>query len=176
MSSHLHCMEKAPQTVGDIQVSYDLLVGADGSRSAVRSALQQIMPSTYIQRYRHSQVYCSGPVTGGTDSEVTKHASFEAHPLLKVCTCKSCYLAMPVHHSYCYQRLHPCAYMHTLGYIRCLYIALCCNRTLFEAHICVTMHVTAITCSQIQSACYICSTLYKISRLSTIMPLGNVVV
>jgi len=50
----------------------------------VRSAMEQIMPSTYIQRYRHSQVYCSGPVTGCTDGEVTKHASFEAHPLLKV--------------------------------------------------------------------------------------------
>jgi 2-polyprenyl-6-methoxyphenol hydroxylase-like FAD-dependent oxidoreductase len=84
-----------------MQVSYDLLVGADGSRSAVRSALQQIMPGTYIQRYRHGQVYCSGPVTGCIDGEVTKHTSFEAHPLLKVCTRKSCYLAMPVRHAGC---------------------------------------------------------------------------
>ncbi|KAA6416580.1 MAG: hypothetical protein FRX49_13453 [Trebouxia sp. A1-2] len=65
------------------KVSYDLLVGADGARSAVRSALQQIMPGTHIQRYRHSQVYCSGPVTGCIEGGVTKHASFEAHPLLK---------------------------------------------------------------------------------------------
>ncbi|DBB18334.1 TPA: hypothetical protein ACH3X3_003283 [Trebouxia sp. C0006] len=74
---------KAHQVAGDMRVSYDLLVGADGSRSAVRSAMEQVMPSTYIQRYRHSQVYCSGPVTGCTDGEVTKHASLEAHPLLK---------------------------------------------------------------------------------------------
>ncbi|DBA70580.1 TPA: hypothetical protein ACH3X2_011969 [Trebouxia sp. C0005] len=65
------------------KVSYDLLVGADGARSAVRSALQQIMPGTHIQRCRHSQVYCSGPVTGCIEGGVTKHASFEAHPLLK---------------------------------------------------------------------------------------------
>lgn len=68
------------------QVGYDLLVGADGAGSVVRSALQHIMPDNYIRRYRHKQVYSMTQVTPSDPAKIPAHAVFQAHPI-KVCLC-----------------------------------------------------------------------------------------
>ena len=60
-------------------IPYDLLVGADGAASAVRSALQQIMPATYIRRYRHKQVYSMTQVTPANPAEIPPYTVFHAH-------------------------------------------------------------------------------------------------
>ena len=62
------------------EVSYDLLVGADGAGSVVRSALQQIMPAHYLRRYRHNQVYSMKDVTPSDPGQIPSHAVFQAHP------------------------------------------------------------------------------------------------
>ena len=61
-----------------LQVPYDLLVGADGAGSFVRSAIQQSMPAGYIRRYRHKQMYSMTQMVA-TDPEVPPHAVFQAH-------------------------------------------------------------------------------------------------
>ncbi|DBA98548.1 TPA: hypothetical protein ACH3X1_014351 [Trebouxia sp. C0004] len=63
------------------EVGYDLLVGADGASSVVRSALQQIMPDSYIRRYRHKQVYSMTQVTPSDPAEIPPHAVFQAHAM-----------------------------------------------------------------------------------------------
>ena len=60
-------------------IPYDLLVGADGAGSAVRTALQQIMPANYIQRYRHKQVYSMTQVTPADPARIPPHVLFHAH-------------------------------------------------------------------------------------------------
>ena len=62
-------------------MGYDLLVGADGSGSVVRSALQQIMPAGYILRYRHKQMYSMTQVTPSDPAQIPPHAVFQAHPI-----------------------------------------------------------------------------------------------
>ncbi|KAL0030596.1 hypothetical protein WJX79_007832 [Trebouxia sp. C0005] len=63
------------------EVGYDLLVGADGAGSVVRSALQHIMPDNYIRRYRHKQVYSMTQVTPSDPAKIPAHAVFQAHPI-----------------------------------------------------------------------------------------------
>ena len=63
-----------------LQVSYDLLVGADGAGSVVRSALQQIMPASYVRRYKHKQMYSMGRATPSNPEDVPKHAVTQLHP------------------------------------------------------------------------------------------------
>ncbi|KAA6420858.1 MAG: kynurenine 3-monooxygenase [Trebouxia sp. A1-2] len=64
-----------------LEVGYDLLVGADGAGSVVRSALQHIMPDNYIRRYRHKQVYSMTQVTPSDPAKIPAHAVFQAHPI-----------------------------------------------------------------------------------------------
>ncbi len=59
---------------------YDLLVGADGAASVVRSALQQIMPDGYIRRYRHKQVYSMTQVTSDAE-DIPPHAVLQMHTI-----------------------------------------------------------------------------------------------
>lgn len=61
------------------QVPYDLLVGADGANSLVRSQLQTIMPSSYVRRIRHKGVYTTRGVAVPAE-ELPGHAFFEIHP------------------------------------------------------------------------------------------------
>lgn len=60
------------------QVPYDLLVGADGANSLVRSQLQATMPSGYVRRIRHQGVYTTTGVAVPAD-ELPGHAFFEIH-------------------------------------------------------------------------------------------------
>lgn len=60
-------------------IPYDLLVGADGAASAVRSALQHIMPANYVRRYRHKQVYSMTQMTPDDPAKVSPHVVFQAH-------------------------------------------------------------------------------------------------
>lgn len=73
--SHLHI---------SVQVPYDLLVGADGAGSIVRSALQQILPTTFLRRYRHNHMYTSAPIPNPHSEGNPTHTMLEAHALLKV--------------------------------------------------------------------------------------------
>lgn len=63
------------------EVPYDLLVGADGAASAVRSALQQIMPDGYVRRYRHKQVYSMTQVTPSNAEDIPPHAVLQMHTI-----------------------------------------------------------------------------------------------
>ena len=58
---------------------YDLLVGADGANSFVRSQLQATMPNSYVRRIRHKGVYTTKGVAVPAD-ELPGHAFFEIHP------------------------------------------------------------------------------------------------
>lgn len=61
---------------------YDLLVGADGAGSAVRAAIQQVMPAGYARRYRHKQMYSMAQVERPANPEdIPQHAVFQAHML-----------------------------------------------------------------------------------------------
>lgn len=60
-------------------IPYDLLLGADGAASAVRVALQQIMPAFYVRRFRHKQVYSTTQMTHANPAEIPPHAVFRAH-------------------------------------------------------------------------------------------------
>jgi 2-polyprenyl-6-methoxyphenol hydroxylase-like FAD-dependent oxidoreductase len=60
------------------QVPYDLLVGADGANSLIRSQLQTTMPSNYVRRIRHKGVYTTTGVAVPAD-ELPGHAFFEIH-------------------------------------------------------------------------------------------------
>lgn len=60
-------------------IGYDLLVGADGAASAVRLALQQIMPASYVRRYRHKQVYSMTQMTPANPAKIPPYAVFHAH-------------------------------------------------------------------------------------------------
>ena len=62
-----------------LQVQYDLLVGADGAGSVVRSALEQIMPPGYIRRYRHKQVYTMATATPSCPAEIPQHSVLQMH-------------------------------------------------------------------------------------------------
>ena len=62
------------------EVPYDLLVGADGAGSVVRSALQQIMPAHYLRRYSHNQVYSMMKCTPSDPEQIPSHANSQAHP------------------------------------------------------------------------------------------------
>lgn len=61
------------------EVPYDLLVGADGAGSVVRSALQHIMPPHYIRRYKHSQVYSMVQVTPADPALIPSHSAVQMH-------------------------------------------------------------------------------------------------
>lgn len=61
------------------EVAYDLLVGADGAGSVVRSALQQVMPADYMRRYKHKQVYSMTQVTPTNPAEIPEHAVVQMH-------------------------------------------------------------------------------------------------
>lgn len=61
------------------QVPYDLLVGADGAGSVVRSALQRVMPARYMRRYTHKQVYSMGQVAPCSPEEIPPHSVIQAH-------------------------------------------------------------------------------------------------
>lgn len=63
------------------EVHYDLLVGADGAGSVVRSALQQIMPPHYVRRYRHGQMYSMMNITPSDPGQIAPHAVSQAHPI-----------------------------------------------------------------------------------------------
>ena len=67
-----------------MQVPYDLLIGADGVGSIVRTALSKLMPSNYERRYRHNQSYCTAPITTPVSGGHPLHASLQGHPLFKV--------------------------------------------------------------------------------------------
>lgn len=60
------------------QVPCDLLVGADGGNSLVRSQLQATTPSNYVCRIRHKGVYTTTGVAVPAD-ELPGHAFFEIH-------------------------------------------------------------------------------------------------
>ena len=85
-----------------LQVQYDLLVGADGAGSVVRSALQQIMPASYIRRYRHKQAYSMTQVThSNSEDNIPPHAVFQGHAAKVGLTPNGSYLRLtggqPVH-------------------------------------------------------------------------------
>ena len=61
------------------EVPYDLLVGADGAASVVRSALQQIMSAHFLRRYRHSQVYSMTQVTPSDPALIPSHSAVQMH-------------------------------------------------------------------------------------------------
>ena len=67
------------------EVPYDLLVGADGAGSVVRSALQHIMPPHYLRRYKHSQVYSMVQVTPADPALIPPHSAVQMH-IVKVGT------------------------------------------------------------------------------------------
>ena len=95
----LHCVGDCDEWLVLLQVSYDLLVGADGAGSAVRSALQQIMPANYMRRYKHKQMYSMGRATPSNPEDVPKHAVMQLHTTAaKVCNAK--------HHMVC--AMHVC--------------------------------------------------------------------
>ena len=58
---------------------YDLLVGADGAGSVVRSALQQTMPAHYMRRYTHKQAYSMAQVTPSNPAEIPQHTVVQLH-------------------------------------------------------------------------------------------------
>ena len=62
-----------------LQVAYDLLVGADGAGSVVRSALQQTMPAHYMRRYTHKQVYSMAQVTPSNPAQIPQHTVIQLH-------------------------------------------------------------------------------------------------
>ncbi|KAL3144280.1 hypothetical protein ABBQ32_004045 [Trebouxia sp. C0010 RCD-2024] len=66
-------------TMTQASIPYDLLLGADGAASAVRVALQQIMPAFYVRRFRHKQVYSTTQMTHANPAEIPPHAVFRAH-------------------------------------------------------------------------------------------------
>ncbi|KAL3130529.1 hypothetical protein ABBQ38_008341 [Trebouxia sp. C0009 RCD-2024] len=66
-------------TMTQANIGYDLLVGADGAASAVRLALQQIMPASYVRRYRHKQVYSMTQMTPANPAKIPPYAVFHAH-------------------------------------------------------------------------------------------------
>lgn len=68
-------------------MQYDLLVGADGAGSAVRTELQKVMPPEYIKRRSHTAVYATGPLELTNPDQLPKHTyttmdSFEACSVL----------------------------------------------------------------------------------------------
>ena len=67
-----------------MKVSYDLLIGADGVNSVVRSALQQILPSTFLRRYKHVHVYTSAAIPSDGSQTGPNFTRLEAHALQKV--------------------------------------------------------------------------------------------
>jgi len=93
------------------QVPYDLLVGADGANSLVRSQLQATMPSNYVRRIRHKGVYTTKGVAVPAD-ELPGHAFFEIH-------------TFEVRHGLLDETRH-----HDAD----LYLQLSCNRHLFEKY------------------------------------------
>ena len=62
-----------------MQVHYDLLVGADGAGSVVRSALQSLLPLNFICRYSRNQMYTSGHAAVPDPSTLPAHSLFEGH-------------------------------------------------------------------------------------------------
>ena len=91
-----------------LQVPYDLLVGADGSNSVVRSALQRMMGASYVRRYKHKQVYSMRQASCVISKEVPLHSQFYAHAA-KVC-CATCYLLYMSHQLFTYV-LYDCAFV-----------------------------------------------------------------
>ena len=68
-------------------MQYDLLVGADGAGSAVRSELQKIMPPGFMKRRSHTAVYATGPLELTDPDQLPKHTyttmdSFEASAII----------------------------------------------------------------------------------------------
>ncbi len=81
----VHGLEFNPSNiVMHAQVPYDLLVGADGVGSIVKSAVRQIMPSGYLRRYRHKQVYSMATVTPSDPEDLPPHTVFQIHALKAV--------------------------------------------------------------------------------------------
>ena len=70
--------------LASVQISYDLLIGADGVNSVVRSALQQVLPSTFVRRYKHGHVYTSAAIPSDGFKTGPNFTMLEAHALLKV--------------------------------------------------------------------------------------------
>lgn len=62
-----------------LQVPYDLLIGADGAGSVVRSALEQVMPTDFVRRYRHKQMYSMAQVTPSNPEDIPQHAVLQGH-------------------------------------------------------------------------------------------------
>ena len=76
---------------------YQLLVGADGTGSVVRSALQQLMPANYVRHYRYKQVYSMVSVIL-SDAEDVPHMVLQDHAL-KVLCCVSGRIGAPTVHA-----------------------------------------------------------------------------
>lgn len=71
--------DASAQKIQLLQVPYDLLVGADGAGSVVRSALQQVMPANYMRRYTHKQVYSMAQVTPSNPAHIPQHTVIQLH-------------------------------------------------------------------------------------------------
>lgn len=56
-----------------LQMQYDLLVGADGAGSVVRSELQKAMPPGFLKRKTHTAVYATGPLKIEDPREYPRH-------------------------------------------------------------------------------------------------------
>ena len=70
---------------------YDLLVGADGAGSGVRSQLARIMPPGFCQRFRTDIVQTSGPAELEEGEESSqRHTFFERHDF-SVCILLACW-------------------------------------------------------------------------------------
>ena len=54
-------------------MQYDLLVGADGAGSVIRSELQKVMPPGFLSRRAHDAVYATGPLEIKNKEDFPKH-------------------------------------------------------------------------------------------------------
>ena len=79
------------ELVMTLQEAYELLVGADGAGSIVRSALQQVLPAGYLRRYTHAQVYSMSQVTPSSPEEIPPHAIIQAHAAKVSCSYQHLY-------------------------------------------------------------------------------------
>jgi 2-polyprenyl-6-methoxyphenol hydroxylase-like FAD-dependent oxidoreductase len=66
-------------SLSQIQVEYDLLVGADGAGSLVRTAMQKVLPPGFMTRRQHSGVYTTGPCRTPQPGELPKNTFLQMH-------------------------------------------------------------------------------------------------